>query len=255
MQRNNGIELCFTRSQSVSLRLVQFIRPKVFNRIFVWGGCEFVECIGCVCLRYASVISWGKRYFSSVPHRRRLGPDATMSRVSAVNGNFMTSLTLITFIKLSCRTHVVECTFMCLLGNLDLLQCLSIALAQHCRRHPADIWASGFVASLSTVAWLGQCIAVRPSWSYLAITDRKYQWTELDVISNSNYGQPRVYCPIFTPNGFQSDRKMIRTILLNAKTMEKWRHRISGRWFFLDAGRYPVTITASSLNQRNNTRR
>lgn len=86
---------------------------------------HFVECISDVCLRYASVISLGKRYFSSV--RLWLGPDATMSRFSAVNGNFMTSLTLITFIKLSCRTHVVECTFMCLLGNLDLLQCLSVA--------------------------------------------------------------------------------------------------------------------------------
>lgn len=46
--------------------------------------------------------------------------------VAAVNGNFMTSLTLITFIKLSCRTHVVDCTFMCLLGNLNLLRCLLV---------------------------------------------------------------------------------------------------------------------------------
>lgn len=188
MQQNNGIELCFTRSQAVSLRFVQFIRPKVFKRVLMWMKIRRMHRCG-FALRFGHSFFFCSFLFWSVCLNFVLGP---MPRclVAAVNGNFMTSLTLITFIKLSCRTHVVDCTFMCLLGNLNLLRCLLVARPAFSspirqiyeRRESPSLSALGEHIVLAL-----QCNAARPSWSYLAITDQKYQWTEFDVISNSNY--------------------------------------------------------------------
>lgn len=114
---------------------------------------------------------------------------------AAVNGNFMTSLTLITSIKLSCRTHVVDCTFMCLLGNLNLLRCLfvlrpvfSSPIRQiYERRESLSLsWRSA-----NTSYWYYNVMQYGQRGHTSQLLTKNYQWTELDVISNSNYVVPR----------------------------------------------------------------
>lgn len=185
-----------------------------FGRKFSTVSCcgwEYVECIG-VDLRFASVIP-----FFSVRSCFGLCLNFVLGAMprwlgAAVNGNFMTSLTLITSIKLSCRTHVVDCTFMCLLGNLNLLRCLfvlrpvfSSPIRQiYERRESLSLsWRSA-----NTSYWYYNVMQYGQRGHTSQLLTKNYQWTELDVISNSNYVVPRerewVYCAIFAPNGLQS---------------------------------------------------